>query len=155
LKGVSEFGDAYPSIELAETLKGEVVDVHQGGGNPEQRAISESVWASLDFQSYSRYSSIPKDVKQCSRTSQSFRADSAVHFLDNLAWRAEESSPITSCTFDDAIRAVNHSAELTHLQGARSVSSPNSCAVCGGSSTPGLDLPLVNKADGEGKPAKA
>ena len=57
----------------------------------------------------------PQDVKQHVGELQSFRADSAVHFFNNLAWRAEESSPVTSCTFDEATSAASHSADLTPL----------------------------------------
>jgi len=49
---IPEVGYAYPSVKLSETLEGEVVDVHQSRGNSKQRVIFESVWASLDFQSF-------------------------------------------------------------------------------------------------------
>lgn len=100
-------------------------------------------------------SSVLRDVTRCLRALQSLRADSAVHFLDNLAWRVKGSNPVTSCTFDEATRTANHSAELIPLQGVHSAPSSNSCAVCGGSKTPGFDPPCFSKFDGEGKSARA
>ena len=97
----------------------------------------------------------PQDTKQCSNNLQSFRADSAVHFFDNLACRAKESNPITSWTFEELTSAASHSAERTPLQGTHSTPSSNSCAVCGGNNAPGFDLPRTNRFDGEGKSARA
>ena len=152
---IPEVGYAYPSIELSETLEGEVVDIHQSRGNSEQRVIFESVWASLDFQSFLKRPLVLGGATQYWRVLQSLRADSAVHFLDNLAWRAEGSNPVTSWTFDETTSTANHPAELTPLQGTHSTPSSNSCAVCGGSKTPGIGADRVNSLDGEGKSAKA
>lgn len=90
-----------------------------------------------------------------SRGLQFLRAYSAVHFLDSLASRLEESSPVTSWTFGEITSAVNHSAELMHLQGTHSAPCSNSRAVCRGGKTPGLELTRVNKSDGEEKSPKA
>jgi len=86
---------------------------------------------------------------------ESLRADSAVHFLDNLAWSPGESNPVTSWTFDEATSATSHSAELMPLQGAHSTPSSNSCAVCGGCKTPGFEVIRVKRFDGERKPPRA
>ena len=96
-----------------------------------------------------------RGATRCSRVLQSFRADSAVHFLDSLACRLKESNPVTSWAFEEATSAANHSAELIPLQGTHSADSSNSCAACGGSKTPGFEIARVNKLDGEGKSANA
>ena len=66
----------------------------------------------------------PKGSHVVFKSLPSPRADSAVHFLDNLAWRSEAPKPVTSWMSDQATSAANHSAELIPLQGTCLMPSP-------------------------------